>query len=141
MTSNCRLYEQEDLEHLQGLMLELGYSIKLKDLKNNIKEIRNKGGDVLVTEDSSGIVGSICVLIDARLAEGIYAEIVSLVVSERARGKGIGKSLVQQAELWARKRVKKIRVRANEIRESAHEFYEKQGYNHIKTQKIFIKTV
>jgi GNAT superfamily N-acetyltransferase len=78
---------------------------------------------------------------DARLAEGVYAEIVSLIVAQEARGKGIGKELLQEAESWAGKRVNKIRIRANEIRNSAHAFYKNQGYEEIKSQKIFIKKV
>jgi len=53
----------------------------------------------------------------------MYAEIVSLVVSESARGQGIGKALVLAAESWANTRVNKIRVRANSTREEAHDFY------------------
>ena len=77
--------------------------------------------------------------LDVRLAEGIYAEIVSLIVSEKARGKGIGKALIKEAEKWATKRVDKIRVRANEIRQYAHAFYINQGFKYAKTQKVFIK--
>jgi len=106
---------------------------------NNIIEIYKKGGEIFVAEKNGEAIGSVCVLIDARLAEGVYAEIVSLIVSEKEQGKGIGKELVKKAEAWASKRVNKIRVRANEIRNSAHAFYKNQGYEEIKTQKIFIK--
>jgi GNAT superfamily N-acetyltransferase len=122
-------------------MQELGYSVKLTELSNNIREIYKKGGEIFVAEKYGEAVGSICVLMDARLAEGVYAEIVSLIVSEKEQGKGIGKKLVKEAEAWASKRVNKIRVRANEIRNSAHTFYKNQGYEEIKTQKIFIKKV
>lgn len=122
-------------------MLELGYSIELMELSNNICEIYKKGGEIFIAERDGESVGSVCVLMDARLAEGVYAEIVSLIVSEKARGKGVGKELVQKAEAWAMERVNKVRVRANEIRSSAHAFYRNQGYEETKTQKIFIKMV
>ena len=122
-------------------MLELGYSVEADDLKRNIEEILRRDGQVIIAEDKRGIVGAICVIIDARLAEGIYAEIVSLIVSEKARGKGIGKGLVKRAEDWARGKVHKVRVRANEVRNDAHLFYESQGYNQVKTQRIYIKMV
>lgn len=139
MKNPCRTYYHDDLETIQRLMLELGYSVELTQLGKNIREIYKKGGKIFVAEIDGETVGSVCVLMDARLAEGVYAEIVSLVVSERARGKGIGKKLVKEAEAWAGKRVNKVRVRANEIRSSAHAFYKSQGYVEIKTQKIFIK--
>jgi GNAT superfamily N-acetyltransferase len=138
----CRKYQQEDLKTLQRLMLELGYCVTLTELRNNIREIDKKGGQLFVAEKDGEVVGSVCILMDARLAEGVYAEIVNLIVSEKERGKGIGKELVQEAEAWAGQRVSKVRVRANEIRSSAHAFYKKkQGYEEIKTQKIFIKMV
>ncbi|MCG8615435.1 MAG: GNAT family N-acetyltransferase, partial [Desulfobacterales bacterium] len=111
------------------------------ELQNNIRAIREKGGEVIVAAERSEVVGCVCVLMDARLAEGVYAEIVSLVVSENCRGTGIGKGLVTEAEKWSGEKVNKIRVRANAIRDNAHRFYKSLGYDEIKTQKIFRKTV
>ena len=136
-----REYQKGDLEQLKNLMAELGYSVELIDLENNINTIHKNGGEIFIAENHNNVIGSVCVLLDARLAEGIYAEVVSLIVSENDRRKGIGKVLVEKAENWARKRVNKIRVRANEIRESTHSFYISQGYKEIKTQKVFIKRI
>ena len=141
MTPIYREYQKGDLEPLKNLMAELGYSVELIDLENNINTIHKNGGEIFIAENQNNVIGSVCVILDARLAEGIYAEVVSLIVSENYRRKGIGKILVEKAENWARKRVNKIRVRANEIRESTHSFYISQGYKEIKTQKIFIKRV
>lgn len=137
----CREYQQYDLAKLQNLMLELGYSVDFAALGENISEIYKKGGEIFIAEIDGDVVGSVCVLIDARLAEGVYAEIVSLIVSENKRGKGVGKELVKEAENWAKKHVNKIRVRANEVRSLAHTFYKNQGYEEIKTQKVFVKMV
>jgi GNAT superfamily N-acetyltransferase len=139
MKYHCRQYQQDDLAKLQILMLELGYSVDLTVLGENIGEIYKKGGEIFITEIDGDVVGSVCVLIDARLAEGVYAEIVSLIVSKNIRGQGVGKELVKEAENWAKTRVNKIRVRANEVRTLAHTFYKNQGYEEIKTQKVFIK--
>jgi len=136
-----REYQESDLEPLKNLMAELGYPVELIDLENNINTIHKNGGEIFIAENQNKAIGSVCVLLDARLAEGIYAEIVSLIVSESYRGKGIGKALVEKAESWAKKRADKIRVRANEIRESAHSFYISRGYKEIKTQKIFTKRI
>lgn len=126
---------------IQRLMLELGYPVEADDLKRNIEEILKRGGQLIIAEEERAIVGTVCVIIDARLAEGIYAEIVSLVVAVNARGKGIGKGLVKKAEDWAKERVHKVRVRANEVRHDSHLFYESKGYKQVKTQRIFIKMV
>ena len=141
MHSQHRSYRERDLISLQKLMSELGYHVESDELKNNVKGIHEKGGEIIVRELNGEVVASVCVLIDARLAEGIYAEIVSLIVSEKVRGKGIGAGLLKEAEKWAAQRVSKIRVRANVVREAAHRFYTDQGYMLTKSQKIFIKNV
>ncbi len=108
-------------------------------MKSNIQEIKNRGGAVFVAEVNGRVVGSICSVIDARLAEGVYGELVSLIVSEKFRGTGVGKGLVEVGEQWIGKRATRIRVRANEIRSDAHDFYKHLGYRESKTQKVFIK--
>jgi len=129
----------DDRHALQRLLAELGYPVTVSDLKRNMQEIIARDGVVLLAEENDEIVGSVCVLIDVRLAEGLYAEIASLVVAEKWRGKGIGKALVLEAERWASKSVNRIRVRANELRTSAHTFYKLRGYEYSKTQKVFTK--
>jgi N-acetylglutamate synthase-like GNAT family acetyltransferase len=138
---HIRKYKQADVEEVKYLMNELGYSVKIMELSTNISAIRENGGEVLVADDGKNVIGCVCVLIDARLAEGVYAEIVSLVVSEKQRGKGIGKILIKNAEKWAGNKVDKIRVRANIVRSGAHLFYKSLSYKEIKTQKIFMKMV
>jgi GNAT superfamily N-acetyltransferase len=141
MNIQYREYQDCDLDILQKLMIELGYSIELSELERNIQEIKRRGGIVIVAERKSKVIGSVCAIIDVRLAEGLYAEIVSLVVSEKHRGKSIGKSLIKEAEIWAKNYVNKIRVRANTVRTSAHSFYESLGFEETKQQKVFIKSV
>lgn len=134
-----RPYLEKDQQSLQALLVELGYSVGGEGLVTNIREIKKRGGEIFVAESGDLLVGSICSIIDVRLAEGVYGEIVSLVVSKDYRGKGLGKKLIEMAEEWMKSKVGKIRVRANTIRSNAHIFYNKQGYREIKTQKIFIK--
>lgn len=136
---HCREYEKADLAYIQSLMHELGYSVTGEELRSNIKEIQQRDGVVFVAELNNQLVGCICSVIDVRLAEGVYGEIVSLIVSDKSRGVGVGKSLVEISEKWLCQRVEKIRVRANVIRTGAHTFYRKLGFEEVKNQKIFIK--
>ena len=122
-------------------MVELGYPINKEQLEKNIELIIKRGGQIIIADDDDKVVGSVCTIIDARLAEGLYAEIVSLVVSSEYRGKGIGKGLVKCAEEWAKLHTNKVRVRANVIRSEAHSFYESLGYESQKKQKILTKFV
>jgi ribosomal protein S18 acetylase RimI-like enzyme len=139
MNTQYRGYQESDLDFVQELMLELGYSIDCHELRGNIQDIIRRGGIIIVAEREREVIGSVCAVLDVRLAEGMYAEIVSLVVSGNHRRKGIGKSLIKEAENWAKKHVKKIRVRANTTRRPAHLFYESLGYQETKEQKVFIK--
>ena len=134
-----RQYIERDLGKLKILMGELGYSLELNELIINIEAINKKGGSIFVAEAEAQLVGSICAIIDVRLAEGVYGEIVSLIVSEGYRGSGVGRKLVGEAEKWVSNHANKIRVRANEIRSDAHLFYKSQGYQEIKSQKVFKK--
>jgi len=70
------------------------------------------------------------------------AEINGLVVAEQVRSQGAGAKLLHAAEQWSRKmRCTGMSVRSNVLRERAHNFYLRQGYEHYKTQKAFRKTL
>ncbi len=70
------------------------------------------------------------------------AEINALVVEEGHRSRGTGRILMQHAEQWARARgCSAVVLRSNVIRARAHAFYEKLGYQTLKTQKYFRKNL
>lgn len=132
---------QDDTDELVKLMLELGYKVKKNELSCRIKLIKSRGDKLIVAEKDGAISGVVQALIDIRLAEGKVGEIVSLVVRDELRGKGIGKALIKQAkESLTTSGCTSIRVRANEIRKEAHEFYKDLGFIEKKTQKIFEKS-
>jgi GNAT superfamily N-acetyltransferase len=77
-----------------------------------------------------------CVEADARV------EISGLVVDERFRSQAVGRLLLDRAETWAREKgFSATSLRSNVIRDRAHAFYERQGYEHTKTQKSFRKNL
>jgi len=121
------------------LMRQLGYEHSTDNISGNIKALRGNGSDVFVVEIDDVICGCISAIIDIRLAEGVKGEIVSLVVSENSRGKGLGKGLVAYAENWLSNHVKEIRIRANSLRIEAHQFYKDLGYTATKQQLVLIK--
>ena len=141
MTIEIRQFEPNEFKILQQLMHELGYPLGEKELIINLNLVQQRGGIILVAEVDGNIAGCISAVINAGLAEGLYGEIISLVVFKDYRGLGVGKQLVLKAEDWLKSSVKKIRIRANSIRLEAHGFYKSLGYQEIKTQISFIKTV
>jgi len=136
-----RKYSKADSVNLALLMLELGYEVDHLTLQHRIDDIRAHGGEVIVAETGGTVIGCINPIIDIRLAEGKAGEIVSLIVSEAYRGHGVGKALIKSAESWLSVRCSIIRVRANTIRDEAHDFYNAVGYQELKSQKVFIKHV
>jgi len=69
-----------------------------------------------------------------------FAEVSGLVVDENARCRGIGKVLLAAAEEWAQNLgCQAISVNCNIVRKRAHRFYTTNGYELIKTQRIFRK--
>lgn len=124
---------------LTGLMSELGYAHTEESISTNIKEVQLRGGEIFVADIDGKIGGCVCAILDARLAAGVWGEIVSLVVAQKYRDTGLGKGLVVHAETWLGLKVDKIRVRANALRLDAHEFYQSIGYQKTKTQKLFTK--
>ncbi len=126
-----------DSSKLQPLLKQLGYDRSVTLIESNIREIRDRGGEVFIARCGSEIVGCIAAIIDVRLAAGKQGEIVTLVVMDRFRQKGIGAQLLRCAEQWLSPQVSSIRVRANATREKAHQFYIHMGYTESKTQKIF----
>lgn len=124
---------------LVPLINQLGYKLSAQMIENNVTQIRDRGGQVFVASYDTEIIGCIAAIIDVRLAAGKQGEIVTLVVLDRYRHMGVGSKLVTCAEQWLLPEVSSIRVRANVIRENAHQFYIYMGYKGSKTQKIFSK--
>ena len=141
MRITIRQLSQNDIKIVRQLMHELGYPLDEEELLFNINIINQMNGIILVAELGGNVVGCLSAVINVSLAEGMFGEIVSLVVSEEYRGSGIGKCLVKEAEDWLKPKVEKIRIRANSIRLEAHKFYKALGYKEIKTQTSFIKYV
>jgi ribosomal protein S18 acetylase RimI-like enzyme len=141
MKITIRQLSTDDIKIVQQLMHELGYPLNEEELLFNIDIINQRNGIILVAELGGNVVGCLSAVINVSLAEGVFGEIVSLVVSSRYRRLGIGKCLMKQAENWLKPQVEKIRIRANSIRLEAHKFYKSLGYKEVKTQISFIKNV
>lgn len=96
---------------------------------------------MLVAESTAGrVIGWLHVSLAPLLEVNLRAEVNALVVSEDERSNGAGALLLRAAEDWARRlNCGNMLVRSNVIRERAHQFYLRNGYEHYKTQKAFRK--
>ncbi len=137
-----RAAEARDAARLAELAMQLGYPTTAKEIARRIEETqRSSESTVFVAQLAGGeIAGWIGVFVFRSIAGEPRVEISGLVVDENLRSQGIGAKLLVRAEQWAcEKGCRVIGLRCNVIRERAHVFYERHGYQHAKTQKSFRK--
>jgi len=135
----ARLGDARIVAELSG---QLGYPATEKEMAERLAKLirRPREGVVLIAEASGEIVGWLHVSATPLLEVPLRAEVNGLVVDEKQRSAGAGAKLLEAAERWARaKGCMGMSVRSNVIRERAHGFYSRNGYEHYKTQKAFRK--
>lgn len=131
-----------DAPRIAELSGQLGYPATAEQIRRRLRQIQPASQNAIFVADAedAGVVGWLHVSKVALLETDLRAEVNGLVVAEGHRSVGAGAQLLVAAEKWARKQgCKGMSVRSNVIRERAHEFYERNGYEHYKTQKSFRK--
>jgi GNAT superfamily N-acetyltransferase len=130
-----------DAVRLAELSTQLGYPATGQEIVQRMKRMRPAAVHaVFVAESEQQITGWLHVSVTPLLEVPLRAEVNGLVVDEKRRSAGTGAKLLQVAERWAAERgCRSVSVRSNVIRERAHEFYLRNGYQHYKTQKAFRK--
>jgi GNAT superfamily N-acetyltransferase len=133
---NIRRAIASDAAALAALSAQLGYPAQPEEAAERLTALG--AGALLVAEEDGSVLGWIHVCGIRFFQSPPFAEIGGLVVDEAARGKGVGKLLLEAAVGWAAEQgYGKLRVRSNVVREEAHRFYEREGFQRIKTQAVF----
>lgn len=141
-STKIRRARQSDAERIAVLSGQLGYPASTQAMAKRLKTaLSEKHGACFVAETSEhGVIGWIHVSVTPLLEVERRAEVNGLVVEQQARSAGAGWLLLRAAEQWAKKmRCTGMSVRSNVLRERAHGFYLRHGYEHYKTQKAFRK--
>jgi GNAT superfamily N-acetyltransferase len=139
-----RRVKKSDAEQVAVLSGQLGYPATSAQILRRIKGLKPASEHAVFVADlpGTGIVGWLHVSVAHLLESHTRAEVNGLVVAEGQRSLGAGALLLDAAEKWARQhRCTAMNVRSNVIRERAHKFYERLGYEHYKSQKAFRKTL
>jgi GNAT superfamily N-acetyltransferase len=139
-----RRAKHADAVRIAELSGQLGYPATSAQMRKRLLGIKPASQHAVFVADSPerGVIGWVHVSRQPLLEEEIRAEVNGLVVAEGQRSLGAGALLLAAAEDWARKHgCKSMSVRSNVIRERAHQFYERHGYEHYKTQKSFRKSL
>jgi len=137
-----RRAKSTDALQLAALSGELGYPATAAQIRERLRGIQRESQHAVFAADSAedGVIGWLHVSKVPLLESEIRAEVNGLIVAEGQRSLGAGARLMAAAEDWARKHGCKIMsVRSKVIRKRAHKFYERNGFEHYKTQKAFRK--
>jgi len=118
----------------------LGYDYPEECTRARVEQILSTNDKLLIAE----LDGTIAGYIHAGDYECTYADslkhIIALVVDERFREKGIGRTLVSVIERWAKETgAYGIRLTSRTSRENAHKFYKACGYVDRNESKVFYK--
>ena len=132
--------DSSDVAKLSG---QLGYATNSESVIRNLKVIRTSSAqEIFIARVSDSVAGWLHVYEHLSISTGVRCEIGGLVVDEEWRGKGIGTSLMNAAEDWAKSRgLLEIRFSSRVTRVEAHRLYERLGYGIQKTSHIFSKTL
>jgi GNAT superfamily N-acetyltransferase len=144
-TVRIRKARRSDAERIAQLCGELGYPATPAQIVTRLRQLKPASKHAVFVAESIdvaiGMVGWVHVSVSHLLESDVRAEVNGLIVAAGQRGAGAGAKLLEAAEEWARRHgCRGMNVRSNVIRERAHGFYERSGYEHYKTQKAFRKS-
>lgn len=131
-----------DAPRITALAGQLGYEVPVSHVERQLRELGDRRAVFVAVVPRAGVVGWVGVCLHETLTTVARADIEGLVVEDEYRGNGIGALLVDSAESWAKRReCDKLRLLTNVIRERAHEFYRRLGYEVLKTEYVFQKNL
>ena len=140
---SIRQMRTDDAAQVAALTTQLGYPASEDAIRRRIDLLKDRpDARLFVATRGDSIVGWLHVQAICSLENDPRGEIWGLVVSESARGSGIGRRLVEAAEEWAIVRgLGVMSLRSNQLRTEAHKFYQHLGYKVVKTQSAFRKNL
>lgn len=144
LTVEVRQMRPEDTSAVAALTTQLGYPSTEDEIRRRYDLIKDRWDARVFVAQHAGnvIIGWIHVQATYMLESDARAAIWGLVVSDKARGSGVGRRLVEAAEEWALLRgLSVIVVNSNYLRTEAQGFYEHLGYTVTKTQNAFRKSL
>jgi GNAT superfamily N-acetyltransferase len=142
MEFKIRAAKPADAEAIAHLSKELGYPAELKTIRERLRRILGRDDQRVVVAEvpNGGVCGWLQAHSSIAVESGLRVEIVGLIVSETMRRRGVGRSLVAQAETWAAEiSAETVVVRSNAKRVESKVFYPSLGFLPSKTQVVYRK--
>ena len=134
----ARLTDIDDIVRLTG---QLGYDVTASDAAAKLSRILSRHDQqFFIAEAARQIVGWLHAAVTESIEADPFVVVAGLVVDRDHRGQGIGRTLLEHAEGWAKQQgCSIVRVWSSTLRTAAHQFYEHLGYTKVKTQHSFVK--
>jgi GNAT superfamily N-acetyltransferase len=143
MTASIRVARISDAEGISILTSQLGYEVDVPTVVGRLSRILLRADQrFMVAEFDDQLGGWVHAVISEYIEGGRFVGIGGLVVDKNHRGKGLGRELMEHAELWAKGQgCSIVRLSSSSSRTNSHGFYEHLGYTNLKTQYLFIKSL
>lgn len=139
---NIRSAKSKDTQAICDLLKQMGYPQPFALIQEKFEILNNDANSqILVAEEKGKIYGFLSLYFITQIAlEGDFAKICYLCVDENMRSKGVGHSLLQEAEKQAKRRgCDRMELHSGMQRPLAHQFYLREGY--IEAPKYFRKAL
>jgi GNAT superfamily N-acetyltransferase len=137
-----RAAKESDVAELARLFTSLGFPVAVDDLKSRWEHWQAAGKVALVAENSDGTLAGVATLHQMEVLHRPrpVGRISTLVVDESLRGQGVGRALVEAAEvLLTEAGCGLMEITCNLRREGSHAFYEHLSYG--RTSVRFAKVL
>ncbi len=136
-----RIARPEDAALIAPLLAQLGYPFDPATIAARFEGLTRAGDAALLAMRGDTAIGFASLHATPVLHRpSSVGRVTSLVVAEEARGQGVGRALMAEAErLLTARGCALIEVTSNRTRTEAHAFYERLGYT--ATSYRFAKTV
>lgn len=130
-TINLRLAQASDAESIAALFTDEGYPAGPSDIVARLERFATDDAQVVVAEHDGVLLGFIAVCVLPRFEHGDwFVRIVALVVDAGARERGVGRTLMAEAERIGHERgAAFIELTAGHHRPEARHLYESLGYD------------
>lgn len=138
MTITIRRVERVDAARVAELLGQLGYPTEPAEAEERLDQWSGDPASLLLGADADGLLVGLAALHVTPLLEitGRFGRLVALVVDERCRGTGVGRTLVEETERRARQAgCLFMEVTSSRHRDAAHRFYQGLGYQETSARK------
>ena len=141
MSIVMRAMTPNDIPATRMLLSQLGYELNTNEVERRYYAVRERGDHaVFVAEGDGQIIGFLHLYERPAFDKPPEVIVQAIVVDQRLRGTGIGKTIMNMAEHWALERgYSSIALTSNISLSGAHSFYNRLGYKIEATSHLFRK--